>query len=202
MNKNDFLNKLKSALLGIPQQDIQKTLEYYSEIIDDAIEYGEDEQTVIERLGSIDDIAEKIIDETPIHKFVKEDVKNYNITAVNIILIILSFPIWFPILVSAAAVLFSIYIALWSIVASFFAVFASIALSAIAMLISAPFFMFVRPVKALFAFGAALVLAGLSVFVFYLSFWSGKLLVKLTVYIVRKIKGIFVRKGSAAIETK
>lgn len=202
MNKHDFLNRLTYALSGIPQEERRKTIDYYSEIIDDAVEEGEDEQTVIARLGNIDNIAEKIINETPIHKFVKEDVKNHNITILNVVLIILSLPIWFPILTAVIVILFSLYITLWSIVVSFFAVFASIALAGIALFITSPFMLFVRPIKAMLAFGTALICIGLSVFIFYLSVWSAKLLIKLTVFCVRKIKDIFIKKGSGAVETK
>lgn len=198
MTKNEFLNKLTAALSGLPQEEIQKTLDYYSEIIDDAVEDGEDEQTVTARLGSIEDIAEKIINETPIRKFVKEDVKKHNISIPVIMLLIIGSPIWLPILIAVLAVLFSLYLTIWSIVASFFAVFAALALSGLGLLIMSPFLVFVRPLKAMFAFGTALACIGLSVFLFCLSVWSVKMTVKLTLFIIRKVKNIFIRKGSEA----
>lgn len=198
MNKNDFLNRLAAALAGLPQEEIKKTIDYYSEIIDDAVEEGESEQTVIARIGSIDEIAEKIINETPLSKFVKEDVKKHNISVPAIILLIVGSPIWLTILIAVCVVLFSLYLTVWSIVASFFAVFAALVLSGAALLIITPLLLTVRPLKAMLAFGMALLCAGLSVFVFYLSVWSAKMIVRFTIYSVRKIKDIFIKKGSAA----
>lgn len=33
MNKNDFLNQLTSALSGLPQEEVKKTLDYYGMIM-------------------------------------------------------------------------------------------------------------------------------------------------------------------------
>lgn len=196
MNKNDFLNQLTSALSGLPQEEVKKTLDYYSEIIDDAVEDGDDEQEVIARLGSIDDIAEKIINETPIRKFVKDNVKSYNMSIPVIILLIIGSPIWISLLTAAFAVVLSLYAAIWSVVASLFAVFAALALSGVALIIASPFLIPVKPVEAMFSFGTALVCAGLSLFLFFLSVWSAKLVIRLTVLIGRKIKDMFMKKRS------
>ena len=196
MNKNEFLNQITNALSGLPQEEIKKTLDYYSEIIDDAVEDGDDEQEVIARLGSIDDIAEKIINETPIRKFVKEDVKNYNMSIPVIILLIIGSPIWLSLLISALSVVFSVYAAIWTVIASLFAVFAALALSGVALIIASPFLIGVKPLEAMFSFGTALVCAGISVFFFFLSVWSAKMIIKLTVLAVRKIKDIFIKKRS------
>ncbi|MGN0107861.1 MAG: DUF1700 domain-containing protein [Hominilimicola sp.] len=196
MNKNEFLNQLTSALSGLPQEEIKKTLDYYSEIIDDAVEDGDDEQEVIARLGSIEEIAEKIINETPIRKFVKEDVKSYNMSIPVIILLIIGSPIWLSLLISVFAVVFSLYAAIWSVVAALFAVFAALALSGVALIIASPFLILVKPVEAMFSFGTALICAGISVFLFFLSVWSAKMIIKLTILTVRKIKDIFIKKRS------
>ena len=38
MNKEEFLNALRSALAGLPQEDIEERLAFYSESIDDRVE--------------------------------------------------------------------------------------------------------------------------------------------------------------------
>ena len=35
MNKDEFLNDLRHALKGLPYEEVNKTLDYYSELIDD-----------------------------------------------------------------------------------------------------------------------------------------------------------------------
>lgn len=199
MNKNDFLNKLEKAMSGLPQEEIQKTLDYYSEIIGDAVEEGESAKDVIERFDSAEEIAGKIINDTPLSKLVKEDVKRRNLSTREIIFIIIGSPIWIPILISVLAIIFSIYISIWSIVASIFAVSAALALSGVALAVLAPFLMNEVPFKAMFLFGTALISIGASVFVFYLAMWCAKLTVKLTVFIMRNVKTLFIRRRSENI---
>ena len=40
MTKKEFLDELKKGLLGIPEEDINRSIEFYSEMIDDRIEDG------------------------------------------------------------------------------------------------------------------------------------------------------------------
>ena len=80
MNKQEYLEALNKALSGIPESEKQKTLDYYTEIIDDAMEEGEEEASIIARLDAPSDIGRRLIDETPLRKFVTEDVKNIKST--------------------------------------------------------------------------------------------------------------------------
>ncbi|MCD8181470.1 MAG: hypothetical protein LUF26_08340 [Firmicutes bacterium] len=41
MNKSEFLSGLEDRLRGLPYEEIKKTTDYYSEMIDDAVENGE-----------------------------------------------------------------------------------------------------------------------------------------------------------------
>lgn len=40
MNKQDFLGALRRGLLGLPEEDIENSVEFYSEMIDDRIDEG------------------------------------------------------------------------------------------------------------------------------------------------------------------
>lgn len=57
MNKQELLQALEAKLNGLPDQDIKKACEYYSEIIDDKIEDGLSEADSVSALGSVDQIA-------------------------------------------------------------------------------------------------------------------------------------------------
>lgn len=198
MNKDEFLAELKNALAGLP--DREKTIDYYCEMIDDAIEAGEEESLVIARMGTVQDIAEKAINETPISRFVKADVKSRGIGAGAIALIILGAPVWLPILIAVFSVLFSLYLTVWSLALTLFIVFAALALYGAATLIASPFLLFSAGfLKAGIMFGGALACLGFAVFMFYISIWSVKGIVKFTLFGVRKIKDLFIRKGGNAI---
>lgn len=195
MNKSEFLDNLRNALSGLP--DREKTIDYYSEMIDDAIEAGEEERLVIARMGSVSDIAEKAINETPISSFVKADVKKRGISMGAIALIIIGSPVWLPILVAAFSVLFSLYLTVWSLALTLFIVFAAFALYGAAALIASPVLLFSGAfLKAGIMFGSSLATLGAAVFMFYISIWVVKGLANFTVFCGRKIKGMFIRKES------
>ena len=72
MDKKAFLAQLRSQLSGLPQNDIEDRLIFYSEMIDDIMEEGITEEEAVSRLGEVEDIATSIINEIPLTKLVKE----------------------------------------------------------------------------------------------------------------------------------
>lgn len=197
MNKQEFLNALEGALAGLGEEEIKKSVDFYAEMIDDAVENGENEEEAVARLGSVEETAQKIINETPLSSLVKENIRGHKWSALTVVLLIIGSPIWLSIAASVFAVIISLYISLWAIAVSFFAVCVSLAVAGLAFVVSAPFMAAAVPAKSMLCFGMGLVCMGVSVFIFYLSVIISKLIIRLTVFIIRKIKGIFVRKGGA-----
>ena len=96
MNKNTFIITLRERLKGLPSEDIDKSVDYYCELIEDRIEEGESEEEAIAALGSIDEIVQKILADTPLTKLVKTKIEHKNQTSLwVIILIILAVLIFF-----------------------------------------------------------------------------------------------------------
>ena len=58
MNKEEFLNALRSALAGLPQEDIEERLAFYSESIDDRVEDGLTEEEAVEAIGTVAEVRE------------------------------------------------------------------------------------------------------------------------------------------------
>ena len=110
MNKTEFLEELRKKLSGLPKQDIEERLSFYSEMIDDRMEEGLAEENAVAEIGSPDSIASQITSETPLSKIVKENIKTRDKRKPwEIILLILGFPVWFPLLISFFAVCLSLY---------------------------------------------------------------------------------------------
>ena len=123
MYKEEFLTGLRNALAGLPQNEVNERIAFYGEMIDDHIEEGASESDAVAAIGSVEEIASQIIADIPITKIVKERIKpKRSLRAWEIILIILGFPLWFPLLAAAFAVLLSLYIVLWSLIISLWAV--------------------------------------------------------------------------------
>lgn len=137
MKKHEFLAKLRDSLSGLPREDVKRSLDYYSEIIDDRIEDGLTEEEAVEQLGSIDEIVSQILMETPLTRIVNAKVKQTrSLRAWEIILLILGSPVWLPLLIAAAAIVLSIYIVLWAVIFSLYSVVVSIVAAAASGIIS------------------------------------------------------------------
>ena len=114
MTKERFLNELRRRLKGLPREDIDSRIEFYSEMIDDRIEYGLIEEEAIDEIGSVDDVVAQIAKDTPFMHLVKEKVKpKRKISAVEIILLIVCFPFWFPLAVMACVFIAVAYMLMW-----------------------------------------------------------------------------------------
>ena len=67
MNKQEFLSELKNRLAGIPQKDIDQTIEFYEELILDKMEEGQLEEEAIASLDSIDEIVKATLSNVSIN---------------------------------------------------------------------------------------------------------------------------------------
>ena len=65
MNKREFLQKLENGLSGLPREDIEQRLSFYAEMIDDRIEDGFSEEEAVAGIGTPEEIAAQVIEETP-----------------------------------------------------------------------------------------------------------------------------------------
>ena len=57
MNKSEFLQQLKKELAGIPKEDREERLNFYSEMIDDRMEEGLSEEDAVRAVGTDDELA-------------------------------------------------------------------------------------------------------------------------------------------------
>jgi len=156
MTKREFLATLRKCLSGLPQEEIEQQLNYYSEMIDDSMEEGLTEEEAVGRIGGL----EEIIDQLPQPEPKKRRLKNG-----EILLLALGFPVWLPLLISGAAVVFSLYASWWAVLISLWAGFASLAACGFAGIIAGIGFIVggFTP-SGLFMIGAALVCGGLAIF--------------------------------------
>ena len=65
MSKNEFLYKLKKKLRGVPKNELEERLNFYSEMIDDRIDEGFSEHEAVARIGTVEDVANQILREYP-----------------------------------------------------------------------------------------------------------------------------------------
>lgn len=87
------------------------------------------------------------------------------------LLLILGFPLWFPLLISFYAVMFSFYIVLWAVIISLIALFISLIISGIVIGVGEGIFLILsgNSITGLALIGAGIFAVGLSIFMFYCS---------------------------------
>jgi len=97
MTKEEFLAKLQNRLAGLPREDLEERLTFYSEMIDDRLEEGLTEEEAIAEIGSVQEVAAQILADTPLTKLMIERVKpKRSLKVWEILLLVLGAPLWIP----------------------------------------------------------------------------------------------------------
>ena len=199
MTKQIFLDQLRAGLYGLPQDDIEERVSFYSEMIDDRMEEGLTEEAAVAGIGPVDTIISQIIAETPLPRLVREQIKSRpRMRAWEVILLILGFPLWFPLLIAAFAVVFSVYVVIWSVILALWAVEAACIAGAFAGVIVGFIQIFQGNLLwGLLLISAAILLSGLSILLFFGCIAASKGALYLTKKIALGIKSLFLRKENS-----
>ncbi len=117
-----FLIQLKERIKHLPEAEVLKVLSYYSEMIEDRMEDGMEEEVAIKSLGKIDDIVASIEEEIPLSSIVKEKVQKQVEEKAKmsnerkfliIILVFITSPIWVSLLFGVLAGVVGLVFGLW-----------------------------------------------------------------------------------------
>ena len=119
MLKQEYLKQLRKSISSLPKAEIAERINFYSEMIDDLVEEGLTENEATAKIGTISDISRQIITDF--------DPKRANggakqLSGFDIAMMIIGAPVWFPLLVAAAAIVLSFYIVIWSLMLAVWAV--------------------------------------------------------------------------------
>lgn len=196
MYKADFLARLRAALQGLPPDDIEERIRFYSEAIDDRIEDGLSEYDAVKAIGTVEAVANQILSETPITRLVKQKMRpKRSLAAWEIVLITLGSPVWLPLLIATVAVVLSVYVSLWAIALSLWAVVIADAASAIAAVGTAlSAFLEGNTAAALLSVGLACLAAGSAILLHFATVAATKGLVRLIMLFTMWMKRRLVRK--------
>ena len=202
MTKHEFLNILRSreALFELPEEDIERSLSFYGELIDDRMEEGMSEEEAVADVGSPEEIAAQILSEIPLSRLVKKKMKpSRRLRAWEIVLLVLGSPLWLTLLLAVLAIVISLYAVLWSLVVVVWSVGVALVgtfLVSIAMLVL--FCVQGSVGTGLVVLGLGVVCAGLAVFLWFGALGATKGAWWLTKRIPLGIKAMFVGKEKKA----
>ena len=196
MLKQEFLDALRRGLAGLPQNDIEEQIGFYSEMIDDRIEEGLSQEEAVAQIGTAEDVIEQIITQTPLTRLVKEKVKpGRRLRAWEIVLLILGSPVWVPLLIAAAAVIAALYLSVWAVIISLWAADFALGASAVGSVITGVVcFAQGHTPAGLGLFGAGVLLSGLTILLFFGCLAASRGVVRLTGLTARGIKSLLIGK--------
>ena len=196
MERLDFLLQLRERLSCLPQSDTEERLTFYNEMIDDLMEEGLSEQEAVAQIGNVDEIVSQILQDTPLSTLVKERIKpKKRLKAWQILLLAVGSPLWFSLLMAALAVGICLYAVLWVLVICLWAVFASVAACALGGMAGGGIFAATgNRLAGIATIGAALVCAGVSIFLFCGCKAATKGAARLTGKIISATKRCFMKK--------
>ena len=195
MKKQEFLDELRNRLQGLPQNDLDDRISFYGEMIDDRMDEGKSEEEAVADIGTVDDIVNEIVKDTPLVKLVKEKIKpKRKLKAWEIVLLILGFPLWFPLVLTALILCLVAYLLIWILVIVCYVVELSLSVAATA----APVLMIIQAVNGgpvVMYLGICLMCLGGAILLFLGCIGATKLTLKLSKKIITSIKKAFVKKG-------
>ena len=196
MTKEEFIKKLKIKLSNFPEIEVHDRISFYEEMINDYIEDGMTETEAVEKLGSIDEIVEAIAEEIPLSKIAKKKLATRKkLSTLNIILLILGFPIWFSLFMGGFAVVVSLYAALWSVVISIWAVVVScVATSIVGAILFIIYLCTVNPSLGFALLGVSLILLGISTLLSVITKYLTDFTIKVPKLLFKWIKKLFIVK--------
>lgn len=195
MTKQLFLNELSAALHGLSREERYRTLSYYDELIDDRVEDGQSEEEAVESLGSPEQIAREILGEEEPAPSTSKGRKVW-----LIVLLVLGFPLWGSLLLTAAILLLCVYICLFLPVFLLGVMALAFLASALIGVVGTPFLIVDVGLPAgLFQLGMSVALLGLAVLSALGFYFTGKATVKAGRAIWRGIRRSFSKKGRVVV---
>ena len=199
MTKREFLAGLRKGLSGLPQDDIEERLTFYDEMLDDSIEEGLSEEEAVLSIGGIDEIVRQTVADVPLSRIAKERVRpKRRLKAWETVLLILGSPVWLSLFIAAVGVILALYVSLWSVIVSLWAVFGSFAVCAVGSVPTCIVFAVSGSgASGLAILSAGIVCAGLSIFLFYGCKAVTRGILILTKKLTICMKNCFIRKEEA-----
>lgn len=196
MDKQNYLSAVREGLAGLPEEDILRSLDYYTELIEDRMEEGQSEEEALAAMPAPEEAAAQILMVQPLHKVIRARARRgQKPCAGEIVLLILGSPLWLSLVLTLGASLLTIYLTLWAVVLVFWVMDLSFALLVPAAVVGA-----VTGENLLLCLGCALAGFGGAVLLFFLCKWLTKAVARLGKNSVRLMKKLFIGKDETVNE--
>lgn len=205
MNKQEYLAQLRAALACLPEGEIEESVAFYTEMIDDRVADGLTEEEATAQLDDPKAAARAIIADLPVVPRTVVRTKQRN-RALYWTLVILGFPLWFPLLLAAGMLVLAGLLTIWCLILGLW-------LLAAGLLAGGPLGIGVclwalavgQPAYGVFELGSGLLCFGLGLFCLHGAVAASKTLMQVSRQWIAKAKAPFVKvkeEGAAAFVGK
>ncbi len=163
MTRLEFAGLLRGELRGLDEGEIERSVQFYDELISDHMDEGMREEEAVAAVGAPAEIAGEILMDQPVTALVRRRVKRRaRFRGFAAVLILLGTPVWLPILLAIVVVIVAVVLLAYALVlvvdASLWAAVLSVAAAAVLAVVGVSF-----TAGGLLNAGAALAGAGLAV---------------------------------------
>ena len=207
VNKMQFLRAVREKTVHLPLSEVNRLLEYFNEMIDEAMEEGLSEEEAVDRLGTWEEICAQIVEfltsepqpieaikeepakepQNPIPE--KKPKKRISLPMWAVVLLILTSPVWGAIVLSLGIAVFAVVASLvvigGALVISLFAVVLSLAVVGVVGIPAAVVLFFTGSIATgLLSLGGGLVCGGFAILGWFLCIAFAK-------FVAVCVKGLF-----------
>lgn len=136
MTKSEYLQRLRNLLACLPPDQVEESVAFYAEAIDDRIEDGMTEADAVAAMGAPSSVAETILDDLPAvpRAIVKTRRRS---TLLLLVLALVGSPIWLSLGIAFIAVALAVYICIWMLAFCVWIIAAALVIAALALTILA-----------------------------------------------------------------
>ena len=195
MNKKEFIALLREKLEGLPVSEVKKSIDYFSEMIDDRLEEGMSEEEAVAEMEDIDEIVRKVTYDVPLPVLMKEKLKTKSSPSLlTIILLIVGFPVWGPLLFVGLVIVASFFVVILALLFAIVVTIIALIIGGIISIIFSPFRIMFGIANALANFGIGAIVVGLGILLINPLKEVAKSLIEVAKWGVVKIKSLFISK--------
>lgn len=205
MNKQEYLARLRAALACLPEGEIEESVGFYAEMIDDRVADGMTEEEAVAQLDDPKAAARAIIADLPVVPRTVVRTKQRN-RALYWTLVILGSPLWLTLLLAAGMLVLAGLLTIWCLILGLW-------LLAAGLLAGGPLGIGVclwalavgQPAYGVFELGSGLLCFGLGLFCLHGAVAASKTLMQVSRQWIAKAKAPFVKvkeEGAAAFVGK
>ncbi len=191
MDKDQFLKKLTVYLQKMNVGERTKFITYYDEMILDYMENGMSEGEAVSKIGNPKAVAEELLEN---YDSIRINIPTTGSKMLNIILLVVGFPLWGSILLAIILLILSAYVVIWCIPITTGAGSIGFLATSIVGILGAPFIMFSNTAVGIIQLGIGIAAIGIGLILGMITIQLSSTFVVITKNLNSKLLAMFKKR--------